>query len=238
MIYLPILSSETDAYIFLVCVLPIIVGIPLIALIVAIIVHVTNKKKDKRVLETSPYIAQILETNRKYPFEKIRSQTESTSFRLKSLRQYSSFDVEKNRDEYIKENIEYFQDLLHKLDFNKTELTKYRKELSEISHTKDEGLAKANKMSLKSYVERESVLGAGMVKHPVISYYLTILYSYTSPAGRRHYSNQKRYSIDEFRSVIEGCHIIKKGNVRKKQSVQKPKCPERVYTEDDIEDVE
>lgn len=115
--------------------------------------------------------------------------------------------------------------------------------MSLIKITSDEFLAKENKMTLKSFRKREIKLGSKLIKHPQTTYSLKIKWEYTSPAGRNHYSNFRNCSFSDIKSVVQQLGVVKpkayysKPQTRNMHTSSNTKPTERVYTNDDIEDI-
>lgn len=238
-----ILSSSNSSnnliglYIFLV--------VSAIVIFLIVFFSVLNKKKNSRVLIASAYIKEIKEVNKKYNFQTLSKTSDTKTFYLNSKRAYDNFDFYKRRGELVKENLSYYQQVIQKINYNVSAFSEYKKELSQIKTTTDESLSKANKMSLKSFRKREIKLGSKLVNHPQMSYSLIIRWEYTSPAGRNHYSNYRDCSFSDIKSLVQQIMITAKpksyypdSQPRNTYTPPGPQKTERVYTNDDIEDVE
>ena len=230
-------DSGISLYIFL--------GVSVVVIFLIIFFSILNKKKNDKVLLSSIYIKEIKEINKKYTFQTLSTTSDTKTFYLNSKRAFDNFDFYKRRSEFIKENLSYYQQIILGIDYNVSTFPEYKKELSQIKTTTDESLAKANKMSLKSFRKREIKLGSKLVKHPQTSYSLRIKWEYTSPAGRNHYSYYRDCSFSDVKSIVQQFTIVprSKTNYSEPQSRHtytppRPQPTERVYTNDDIEDVE
>jgi hypothetical protein len=222
----------------------IILGIIAVIVFLAVLFSVLNEKKNNQVLIASPYIKKIKEINQKYIFQTISRASESTSYRVNSKRAYDYFDATKKKNEFIRDNLSYYQQLIEKIKFNVSALDEYKKEISAIPLTKDEGIAKERKISLKSFNNREVKLGAKLLKHPPTAYYLRIHWEYTSPAGRNHYSNYLDCSFNEIKNIVQNYTITQPRSYdsepqpRTTYNQPKPQQPQKKYTSDDIENIE
>lgn len=230
-------NSGIDLYIFL--------GVSAIAIFFIVFFFALNKKKNNRVLLASAYIKEIKDINKKYNFQTLSRMSDTKTFYLNSKRAYDNFDFYKRRGEFVKENLSYYQQVIQKINYNISAFAEYKKELSQIKTTTDESVAKENKMSLKSFRKREIKLGSKLVKHPQMSYSLRIIWEYTSPAGRNHYSNHRDCSFSDIKSLVQQLTITAKqksyysdSQPRNTYTPSRPQPTERVYTNDDIEDVE
>ena len=219
-------------------------GVAAVVIFLIIFFSVLNKKKNNRVLSASPYIKEIKEINKKFTFQTLTRTSDSKTFYLNSKRAYDNFDFYKRRGEFIKDNLSYYQQVIQKINSNVSLFSEYKKELSLVKTTSDESLAKENKMSLKSFKKREINLGNKLIKHPQMTYALRIKWEYTSPAGRNHYSNYRDCSFSDIKSVVQQLTVTKPKTYYSEPQPRNTYVPprtqstERVYTNDDIEDVE
>lgn len=232
-------NSGIGLYIFL--------GVTVVAIFLIFLIiffYVLNKKKNKRVLLASPYIKEIKEVNKKYIFQTLPRSSETKTFYLNSKRAYDNFDFYKRRGEFAIENLSYYQQVIQKINYNVSIFAEYKNELSRIRTTFDKSLAKANKMSLKSFRIREIKLGNKLIKRPQMSYSLRIRWEYTSPAGRNHYSNCRECSFNDIKSLVQQFTNTAKpesyysdSRPRNTYSPSRSRSNEKIYTNDDIEDV-
>lgn len=236
----PLFYKSTQTNIIL-----IIISVSMALVIVAcVLLFKLKKKRDLIVIKTSPYIANIKEINSRYNFEKIYNSVESRTYHLKTKRQFDNFDYYKKVVEYVKSNLDYYQVLYYKIDFNLLLLPKYKEELAKIHTTGDESLAKANNMSLRTYVKREIKFGRKLIFNPTTTYRLRIYFEYTSPAGRNHYSHYSDANTQDIREIVEKLSSTKKSRNRVTECQQKQRdyeiltAHEKIYTNDDIESVE
>ena len=212
-----------------------------IVIFLIIFFAVRNKKKNERVLANSLYLKNIRELNNKYKFETLSRTSDSKTYYLNSKRSFDTFDYRRKRVEFVRSNLSYYQDLVRKIYFNETAYAEYKREISQVKLTKDESIAKENKMSLASFNNRETKLGNKMIKHPQMSYSLRIRWEYTSPAGRNHYYNYADCSISEIKGMVAINPPVNNAMPYKHENPymqQRQQPTERVYTNDDIEDVE
>ena len=231
-------------------------GIILLIAAFVIVLLVINKIKNNKVLEKSFYIHAIKEINKKYEFKVLPSNLESKTFFLKSKRAFDNFDYEKKGFEYINENLSHFVEIIQAIDFNVANNANYKKEINLVPLTSDGEVAKSVKLSLKSFNKRETKLGAKLLKTPQMDYCLKIKWEYTSPAGRNHYYDYCTYDIDDLKGVVR---IIAPFRITPPTSVRTipistpypkptpqpaptpkptPTNTQKVYTNDDIEDIE
>ena len=224
-----------------------IVAFAIIAVVVFLVVFfaVLNAIKNKRVMESSLYIKKAIEINRNYNFRDISKSFETTTYHLNSKRTFENFNYIKKIGEFVRENHSHFLRIVENIEYNTELLKKYKEELNTIPLTSDEELAKANKMSLKSYNAREKKLVSRMIKKPITSYSFRLYWEYTSPAGRNHYEYHCDFSYSEIKNLVGYRPSVVKNDyvrpaVQKTPSTtyNKPQAPQRVYTNDDIDDVE
>lgn len=218
-------------------------GVAVIAIFLIIFFSILNKKKNDRVLLASSYIKKIKEINKEYVFQTLTSVSDTKTFHLNSKRAFDNFDFYRRRNEFIKDNIIYYQQVVQKINTNVSLFSDYKTELSMVRTTSDESLAKENKMSLKSFKKREIKLGRKMIKCPQTTYSLRIKWEYTSPAGRNHYSYYRDCSFNDIQSIVQQLTVAKKTyysepRTRNTYTPPRTKPTERVYTNDDIEDIE
>lgn len=229
-------DSGISIYIFL--------GVAAVVIFLIIFLSVLNKKKNNRVLSASPYIKEIKEINKRFAFQTLTRTSDSKTFYLNSKRAYDNFDFYKRRVEFIKENLSYYQQVIQKINSNVSLFSEYKKELSLVKTTSNESLAKENKMSLKSFRKREINLGNKLIKHPQMTYSLRIKWEYTSPAGRNHYSHYRDCSFNDIENIVQQLTVTRPKTYYSDPQPSNTYVPprtkptERVYTNDDIEDVE
>ena len=222
----------------------IITGIVAVIVFLVVFFSVLNKKKNERVLATSPYIKEIQNINKRYVFKSLQTTYETKTFHLNSKRAFDTFDLYKKRNGYIEYNLSFYQQVVQKINYNIALNNEYRKELASLKVTNDEELAKDNKMSLDSYNKRETKLGSKLEQHPQMSYILRIQWEYTSPAGRNHYSNYRDFQFVDIKNVVGQYAFRSETSVYVTPSQNKPRNPsnsqnnKKVITADDIEDVE
>lgn len=224
-----------------------IVAFTIIAAVVFLVVFfaVLNSVKNKRVMESSSYIKKVIETNRNYTFRDISKTYEVTTFHLNSKRAFENFNYIKKIGEFINENYSHFLRIVENIEYNTELLKKYKEELSNIPLTTDSELAKANKMSLKSYNAREKKLANKIIKKPIAAYSFRAYWEYTSPAGRNHYEYHCDFSYSEIKNIVGYRPNVAKNDYVKPvvqktspSTYSKPQTPQKVYTNDDIDDVE
>ena len=217
-----------------------------VAVFLIVFFSIFNSVRNKRVLSSSPYIKSIREINKKYGFQVLANTYETKTFHLNSKRAFDNFDYYKRRSEFFIDNLYHFQGIVEKIDFNISSYKQYREELVSIPLTNDAELAKMNKMSLKAFNSREKKLANKMIKIPQMNYSLRIQWEYTSPAGRNHYSFYRDNTYEDIKSIVR-CPPTRAKNdyIRPKPQPtfpavtnRKPQAPRRVYTNDDIDDIE
>ena len=208
--------------------------VAVLALIIAI--AIINSLRNKRVLASSPYIASILELNKKYKFETILDPNEVASIPLNSKKSFDNFNVEKRFDSLISDRLPHFQSRLKEVEHNIEAYSLYKKELASIPLTSDEALAKKCHMPLKSFQERELRLGERFLMHPTTDYSLEMKWHYTSPAGRNYYSNSRSYSYRDVKSAVTRLTPVPKAPKKAKTEVKPKEKVEPIETS--VEEVE
>ncbi len=171
-------------------------------LVMAIVLAIVNRVRNSRVLASSPYIAAIHETNKRYRFEPLFGSDEVIVFHLNSKRSFDNFNYSKRRDEVFKNRLSHFQDVIRKVDYNVSTLEAYRREIGQIPLTQDATLAKKMKMSLKSFRSREEKLGKKLLRKATTDYKVTLKWEYTSPAGKNHYSAYVTISYSDIKREV------------------------------------
>ena len=230
-------ESPIGIYIFL--------GILAIGLFLIIFFSVRNSSLNKKVSATSSYIKKIREINDSTSFKTISSNYETKTFYLNSKKAFDNFDLHKRIAEFIRDNLNHFEQLVADISFNIETLNSYNKQIKEIPLTSDEAFAKANKMSLKSYREREIKLGYKLAKHPRTSYSLRIKWEYTSPAGRNHYYDYRDFSFSDIKYIVSQfkttSSFVSHSKENQSNSYTQPRykqSSQKIYTNDDIEDID
>ena len=235
-------SIDLGAYIDL----DLLLGLFSIGLLIIIILKIRNHLLNKRVTATSPYLKKIKEINKATDFKPISRTHESKTYRLNSKRSYDNFNSHRGLDEFIRDDLRYYQRLVSDLEHNIETLKEYNKQIKAIPLTSDESITKSNRMSLKSYQKRELKLGSKELKHPTTGYTIKIRWEYTSPAGRNHYSSFKDFYYADIRTVVNqytvknsvsSYPIEKTSNTHSRPKPQQQPS-QRIYTNDDIEDID
>ncbi len=212
-------------------------GIFVTVLILISVFAGVNSSKNKKVLESSPYIASILELNKRYSFKTIATPKETVSISLKSKKSFDSFNPEMRFGSLISERLAYFQSLIEDVDSNVADLAMYKMEFGTIPLTSDEALAKSSRMSLKSFQERELKLGERLLQKPAIDYSLKIKWHYTSPAGKNHYSNYRVYPYKKVKEAVVRLTPASKTSMKEKKKAE-PKPSPSGLNEANVEEVE
>ncbi|MCF0112462.1 MAG: hypothetical protein HUJ60_00615 [Bacilli bacterium] len=217
----------------------------LVILFLVLFFAIRDRILTKRVEKTSPYLKNIREANAAFAFHVLPRPSETKTYHLKSKRAFDSFDPEKKKTEFVKENIAYYEQVVFSITHNQETLVEYKKALEAVKLCEDASFAKANKMSLRAYRKRETKLGNKLIKVPCTSHTLVIAWEYTSPAGRSHYELKRSYPYRAIAAVVSS--LNKTRPVKETESPKRAKKPEppksmapeqRIYTNDDIEDIE
>ena len=89
-------------------------------------------------------------------------------------------------------------------------------------------------------------LGSKELKHPTTGYSIKIRWEYTSPAGRNHYSSFKEFYYVDIRTVVNqytlknsvSSYPIEKTSNTNSRPKHQQQPSQRIYTNDDIEDID
>ena len=219
------------------------------AVIIIPIVH--NNKVNKKVKENSPYVKDFIALNNRYKFKTIGAKSDTKTVYLNTKRQFDTFDYVKKGSAFIRENSSRYLSIVSSIDFNKSMLEKYNKEIKELKHTSDEQIATNCKLKLKNFIKRETNIVSKMIQKPQTNFSLIFKWEYTSPAGRNHYSRYCTFSYNDIKSVVEplkpvytwsaGYSENRPQNYSPKTETPRnptPKAPNKVVTLDDIEDLD
>lgn len=144
-------------------------SIALIIILIIILVKIDKAKTD-RVRKTSPYFRKILELNNKTSFKTISGSFTRVSNTLSTKRQFDNFNYIKKCDEYIADYLEQFIYIVDGIEYNKKAYKEYSEAFRALKHTDSVELAKQNKMSLASFVKRETKLATAAYIKPVMDY--------------------------------------------------------------------
>lgn len=176
-------------------------SIALIIILIIILVKIDKAKTD-RVRKTSPYFRKILELNNKTSFKTISGSFTRVSNTLSTKRQFDNFNYIKKCDEYIADYLEQFIHIVDGIEYNKKAYKEYSEAFRALKHTDSVELAKQNKMSLASFVKRETKLATAEYIKPVMDYTVTVLASYTSPKGRNSYSWSNSFDYNYIKQTV------------------------------------
>ena len=228
-------SGLIGLYIFL--------SIFLACILTIIIVIIINNKRNKRVLNSSPYIQKIKQLNIKYHFKKLNKISDTKKYFLKSKKEFDRFNYYSHASDFVNSSKTYFEQIIESIDYNISLYKEYNSEFLNIPVTNDLNVIKKNKMSLKSYNKREVKLGKDLFKKPQTNYCLYISWEYTSPAGRNHYFDRKEFShstIKKMLNIGQSIANVTSSKSNKPSSLpSKPNTPTntKTYTNDDIDDI-
>lgn len=182
-----------------------------IAVTICIIV-VVNRAINEKVKKNSDYYKSVEQLNDETKFFSIDTQLLSKMFYLNSKRAFDNFNISKHAQDYIKSNEIAFEELLKRIDNNKTTQKNYNDKFSRIAHTSDTAIAKKAGISLKKFVKRETKLSDKIKKIGTIDLSLSIRYQYTSPAGRNHYESGRKFSLNDIKQILNTVSITSKKN--------------------------
>ena len=135
--------------------LDLLLGLFSIGLLIIIILKIRNHLLNKRVTATSPYLKKIKEINKATDFKPISRTHESKTYHLNSKRSYDNFNSHRGLDEFIRDDLRYYQRLVSDLEHNIETLKEYNKQIKAIPLTSDESITKSNRFFLKYNKKRK-----------------------------------------------------------------------------------
>ena len=177
-------------------------GIILVIVALVIVLLVRNNRLNNLVRQNSEYVHAIIAINNKYSFNHVYPTSDSTTFYLKSKRQFDTFDYKKRGSAYISENSQKYGPIINSLENNREMLVKYKEEIGSLKNTSDPSVAGKCKMKLNKFVKREIKIGSKLIKRPQTNFFIIIKWKYTSPAGRNSYSNDITFGYDIIKHLV------------------------------------
>lgn len=217
------------------------VGVIIVSIIVLIIiVAVCNKKKEKKVKEISTYYATIAEINSKTNFEYVDNTYQKYAIKVNSKRQFDNFNYSKKCIEYISSNLNNFIQIVDAIEKNKKTYSEYMYAINNTPHTKDEKLARDNKLSLKTISKIETKLAKKLIERPTLDYVIQVEASYSSAKGQSNYRWSKNFAYDFIKDNVDELKEKKTNNRlntsrHKDERNNQPRKEKTITSIDDLE---
>ncbi|MBO5328569.1 MAG: HNH endonuclease [Clostridia bacterium] len=178
----------------------IIIAVLLIGLIVWAIIDFKNKKF---VLENSERIRALLEYNNTIHFETLRSRY-SKQQACNSKRQLDNFSLDDYLITLIDSNEDFYRNIIQKLDNNTNMYNEYINHVGEIKSTASEDFCKQINFKYTTFIKYENrVFTKKMLPKPQVDVTIYCKATYTSPAGRNHYSKDQSYTLNELKRFFD-----------------------------------
>lgn len=214
-----------------------------LAVVIAIIITclILKKKKEKKVKKISTYYATIAEINSKTNFEFVDNTYKKYAIKVNSKRQFDNFNYSKKCVEYISGNLNNFIQIVDAIEKNKKIYSDYMYAINNTPHTRDEKLARDNKLSLKSIAKIETKLAKKLIERPTLDYFIQVEASYSSPKGQKNYRWSKNFAYDFIKDNVDELKE-KKSSSRSNSSRQRDdrnnNLPRKEKTITSIDDLE
>ena len=151
------------------------------------------------VKENSKMLSEINSINTAYSFQEIPPAL-WYSYDCSSKREYDLVDYKEYMIDIIKDNIDHYQQLLMKIQYNKTLFSSYKDELWKVREIKKEEQDYYNQYPF--FEQTESQMFGETVLKPVINLHVTISYHYITPKGQKSYNKSCYLETDE----IQECY--------------------------------
>ncbi len=160
-----------------------------------------------RVNESSQMLRDLHMLNQSYHFHKGIKKTERLTKPCNSKPQFDRINLENFFKAVMEENIEYYDNLLAKIEANKMLYAEYREEYCAIKTTADRSVVKKFLIPFFLYKIIESFQFKQHQLVPRMDTSFVIRTTYISPKGKNAYQKACTYSLMETRRVLEEVHL-------------------------------
>lgn len=176
-----------------------------ILIITALVCSSIHKKRVSIVLQNSKLIRLIQILNNFYKTKFIFNiQTEHAKFmdcdikyRYDKTSVYNCFYI------YVKEEYLYFKGVAEKLDNNNKIFREYQEKYKKLNSSITEAECKLLKIPFKSFIKIEKKFYNKNFLIPKLDTSIYCEISYTSPAGRNHYSKNDTYNLEDLKHILQ-----------------------------------
>jgi len=178
-----------------------------VILFLAIIFYLLFSYYWDKVNESSILIRNLYLLNKNYKFQTGIKKHFKLIKACTSYAQYKKVDLSNLFMSIINENIEYYDELLNKIDSNKMLQKEYTEELNKLQSEATKELAHKYKMPLFVYRMIEKEIVNRKKANPRIDTEFIVRTTYMSPKGKNAYQNAFTYNVSNAKKYIELVHL-------------------------------
>ena len=171
----------------------------LICLVIAIIVvfNIIKRKRINYVLLNSTYLIALKQINDRYTFDNNLNKSLRVHYTLNSKAKFDRFYAEDAIRQAFFDNQLKIKTSVEKIARYKVLYKQYLGEISKIEITDFNSLPKTKLLKQSKYYDIEKNLVSQRMKKPDLSLSMVVRWSYTSPAGRNHYEDDRTLNYDQ-----------------------------------------
>lgn len=193
----------------------IVLGVIIIAVIIAVVVNGINNKNLRITKEYSRLYITINSLNDRYKFNHIVNSVLKFNPTLKSKRSLDNLDMYQYISNEIANSQSYYSSLFNKVEKNIRDYRNYQTEYKSIEkYITEEEFSKLNniKLKYKTFLNCEKKLYKKLkLKEPTMNLSAECHATYTSPSGRNHYWRDASYTFNQLKQMLR--------NVEQKQQM-------------------
>src|SRR5699024_8183925 len=154
--------------------------------------------KDIELIKTiSKRYAAVINVNKKYAFDSDVREKYYINCSTNRENDYNCFDFDKAIINELSKNINYYKDILAKIENNWKLLVKYKEELNNLPPYIEKNKLKLNELTISKCREKEEKIINAIIYKPVIQIKVVIIIEYNSSKEKKHCSKRKEYSLKD-----------------------------------------
>lgn len=173
-----------------------------IILIVIIGSKVIHKEKIKVVRRISTCFEQAKEINEVFHFYNI-DKVLYLEKKCNNKTQYDRFDAHDYLVGIALEQRETLEDYVFKAEYNRTQYDTYIDKMNEIPPTPTAIIKKRGRIGIQEFHDIEDSLCEEILYKPVIKPVVKLKVSYVSKKGRKSYSREEKFSVDQIKDILQ-----------------------------------
>lgn len=162
----------------------------------------TTAKDIELVKTISKRYAAVINVNKKYAFDSDVREKYYINCSTNRENDYNCFDFDKAIINELSKNINYYKDILAKIENNWKLLVKYKEELNNLPPYIEKNKLKLNELTISKCREKEEKIINAIIYKPVIQIKVVIIIEYNSSKEKKHCSKRKEYSLKDVQTFI------------------------------------
>lgn len=178
-----------------------------VALFLSILFYLLFSYYWDKVNESSSLVRNLYLLNMTYKFQTGINKQFRLNKACNSVAQFRKVDLSNFFMSVINDSIDYYDELINKVESNRMLLKEYTEELSKLQSTATKELSHKYKMPLFVYRLIEKEIIRRKRSHPRTDTEFIVRTTYISPKGKNSYQNAFTYSFSDFKKYTDLVHL-------------------------------